>query len=132
VAGLLSLGTRWLRGPLLGVWADVGAAPGDGEDQSFVAEDLNRSQDRVTANVVRLLELLHGRQWTVVPLAFGDPRAEDEGWTVLVYGAAHHMDTEAERAPFIVAGLGPWTEEIPAHFIRVTPTHIWGGRARHA
>jgi hypothetical protein len=55
-----------------------------------------------------------------------------EGWTVLVYGAAHHMDTEAERAPFIEAGLGPWLEDIPAHFIRVTPTHIWGGRARHA
>jgi hypothetical protein len=55
-----------------------------------------------------------------------------EGWTVLVYGAAHHMDTEAERAPFIGTGLEPWTDEIPAHFIRVNPTHIWGGRARHA
>ena len=22
--------------------------------------------------------------------------------------------------------------ELLAHFIRVTPTHIWGGRARHA
>jgi hypothetical protein len=39
----------WLCGPLLGVWADVGASPGDGEDQSFIAEDLDRSQDRVTA-----------------------------------------------------------------------------------
>jgi hypothetical protein len=55
-----------------------------------------------------------------------------EGWAVLAYGAAHHMDTEAERAPFIGAGLEPWFEEMPAHFIRVTPTHIWGGRARHA
>ena len=48
----------WLCGPLLGVWADVGAAAGDGEDQSFVAEDLDRSQDRVTAYVMLLLELL--------------------------------------------------------------------------
>jgi len=55
-----------------------------------------------------------------------------EGWTVLAFGAAHHMDTEAERAPFIGAGLEPWIEEIPAHFIRVNPTHIWGGRARRA
>ena len=55
-----------------------------------------------------------------------------EGWTVLVYGAAHHMDTEAERAPFLGAGLEPWYEDIPTHFIRVIPTHIWGGRARHA
>ena len=39
---------------------------------------------------------------------------------------------EAERAPFIGTGLEPWTDEIPAHFIRVNPTHIWGGRARHA
>ena len=55
-----------------------------------------------------------------------------EGWTVLVFGAAHHLDTEAERAPFIGAGLEPWDEEIPTHFIRVIPTHIWGGRARPA
>jgi len=54
-----------------------------------------------------------------------------EGWTVLVFGAAHHLDTEAERAPFIGAGLEPWYEDIPTHFIRVIPTHIWGGRARH-
>src|SRR5215470_19159651 len=30
--------------PLLGVWADVGAAAGDGEDQALVAEDLDRAQ----------------------------------------------------------------------------------------
>jgi nitroimidazol reductase NimA-like FMN-containing flavoprotein (pyridoxamine 5'-phosphate oxidase superfamily) len=49
-----------------------------------------------------------------------------EGWFVLVRGAAHHLDTEAERAPFIDAGLEPWVEGVPAHFIRVTPTSIWG------
>ena len=64
MAGLLSLRT-WLCGPLLGVWAYVGASPGDGEDQSFVAENLDRSQDCVSAYVVLLLELLHGRQGTV-------------------------------------------------------------------
>ncbi len=45
-----------------------------------------------------------------------------EGWIVLVRGAAHHLDTEAERAPIIGAGLEPWIEGVPAHFIRVTPT----------
>ena len=55
-----------------------------------------------------------------------------EGWTVLVYGAAHHMDTEAERAPFINVGLDPWVEGVPAHFIRVSPTTIFGVRARQA
>jgi pyridoxamine 5'-phosphate oxidase-like protein len=55
-----------------------------------------------------------------------------EGWFVLVRGAAHHMDTEAERAPFIDAGLEPWIEGVPAHFIRVNPTSIWGTRTRQA
>ena len=49
-----------------------------------------------------------------------------EGWVVLVRGAAHHLHTEAERAPFIDAGLEPWIEGVPAHFIRVTPASIWG------
>src|SRR5215472_9661918 len=44
-----------------------------------------------------------------------------EGWIVLARGAAHHLDTEAERAPFINAGLEPWVEDVPAHFIRVSP-----------
>jgi nitroimidazol reductase NimA-like FMN-containing flavoprotein (pyridoxamine 5'-phosphate oxidase superfamily) len=55
-----------------------------------------------------------------------------EGWIVLVRGAAHHLDTEAERAPFIDAGLEPWVEGVPAHFIRVNPTGIWGNRTRQA
>jgi nitroimidazol reductase NimA-like FMN-containing flavoprotein (pyridoxamine 5'-phosphate oxidase superfamily) len=55
-----------------------------------------------------------------------------EGWFVLARGAAHHLDTEAERAPFINARLGPWVEGVPAHFIRVSPTVIFGVRARQA
>jgi hypothetical protein len=45
---------------------------------------------------------------------------------VLVRGAAHRLDTEAERAPIIDARLPPWTEGEPEHFIRVNPTGIWG------
>ena len=55
-----------------------------------------------------------------------------EGWIVLIRGAAHHLDTEAERAPVIGAGLEPWIEEVPAHFIRVNPTSCWGNRVRRA
>jgi Pyridoxamine 5'-phosphate oxidase len=55
-----------------------------------------------------------------------------EGWFVLARGAAHHLDTEAERLPFIDAGLEPWVEGIPAHFIRVNPVGIWGNRIRRA
>jgi Pyridoxamine 5'-phosphate oxidase len=58
--------------------------------------------------------------------------AAREGWIVLVRGAAHHLDTEAERAPFIDAGLEPWVDEVPAHFIRVNPTTIYGVRTRRA
>jgi len=58
--------------------------------------------------------------------------AAREGWFVLARGAAHHLDTEAERAPFINAGLEPWIEGVPVHFIRVNPTDIWGNRARPA
>jgi hypothetical protein len=55
-----------------------------------------------------------------------------EGWFVLVRGPAHHLDTEAERAPFMDAGLEPWIEAVPAHFIRVNPTTIYGNRVRRA
>src|SRR5450631_4921855 len=55
-----------------------------------------------------------------------------EGWIVLVRGAAHHLDTEAERAPIIGAGLEPWIEGVPAHFIRVNPTSMWGNRVLRA
>jgi nitroimidazol reductase NimA-like FMN-containing flavoprotein (pyridoxamine 5'-phosphate oxidase superfamily) len=55
-----------------------------------------------------------------------------EGWIVLARGAAHHLDTEAERAPFMDTGLMPWVEGVPAHFIRVHPTVIFGVRARQA
>ena len=60
-----------------------------------------------------------------------DMEARD-GWFVLVRGAAHHLDTKAERASFIDAGLEPWIEGVPAHFIRVNPTSIWGNRTRRA
>jgi Pyridoxamine 5'-phosphate oxidase len=53
-----------------------------------------------------------------------------QGWIVLLRGAAHHLDTEAERAPFVDAGLEPWIGGVPAHFIRVSPNSVWGNRTR--
>jgi hypothetical protein len=53
-----------------------------------------------------------------------------EGWFVVVRGAAHHLDTEAEQVSFIDAGLEPWVEGVPEHFIRVNPSSIWGNRIR--
>jgi len=60
-----------------------------------------------------------------------DAEARD-GWFVLLRGPAHHLDAEAERAPFMDAGLEPWIEGVPAHFIRVNPITIWGSRVRRA
>jgi Pyridoxamine 5'-phosphate oxidase len=53
-----------------------------------------------------------------------------EGWFVLVRGAAHHLDTEAEYESFIGAGLEPWVEGVPPHFIRVNLASTWGNRIR--
>ena len=45
---------------------------------------------------------------------------------------APSLDTEAERAPFIDAGLEPWVEEVPHTHPSGTPTEIWGNRTRRA
>jgi len=60
-----------------------------------------------------------------------DPQAR-QGWIVMARGAAHRLDTEAEREPVLDAGLEPWIEEVPAHYIRVTPTTIFGLDVRQA
>jgi len=54
------------------------------------------------------------------------------GWTVLVRGAAHHVDTEAERASIVDAGVEPWIEGEPEHFVQINPTLIWGHRISRA
>jgi nitroimidazol reductase NimA-like FMN-containing flavoprotein (pyridoxamine 5'-phosphate oxidase superfamily) len=56
--------------------------------------------------------------------------AAREGWTVLIRGAAHHLDTEAERASILSTGVEPWIEGEPEHAIRINPTRIWGHRIR--
>lgn len=51
---------------------------------------------------------------------------EREGWSVLVQGAAHHVDSEAERASLADANVEPWPSGSREHFIRITPTRITG------
>ena len=60
-----------------------------------------------------------------------DPEART-GWVVLVQGAAHHIDTEAERAAIAGLGLESWVAGEPEHFIRVIPSQIRGQRIRQA
>jgi nitroimidazol reductase NimA-like FMN-containing flavoprotein (pyridoxamine 5'-phosphate oxidase superfamily) len=54
-----------------------------------------------------------------------------EGWSVLLQGSAHHVDSESERASVAGAGVEPWAGGDRQHYIRITPTRITGRRIRH-
>jgi nitroimidazol reductase NimA-like FMN-containing flavoprotein (pyridoxamine 5'-phosphate oxidase superfamily) len=75
--------------------------------------------------------IAHAEYQVAVEVDQIDPEAR-EGWLVLVRGAAHHLDTETERASIASLGLKPWVEGEPEHFIRVNPTRIGGQRLRQA
>jgi nitroimidazol reductase NimA-like FMN-containing flavoprotein (pyridoxamine 5'-phosphate oxidase superfamily) len=51
-----------------------------------------------------------------------------EGWSVLIQGAAHHVDSAPERALVLEAGVEPWPGGEREHFIRIVPTEINGRR----
>ena len=53
-----------------------------------------------------------------------------EGWSVLVQGPAHHLDSESERADAQLADVAPWPDGVREHFIRITPARITGRRVR--
>jgi nitroimidazol reductase NimA-like FMN-containing flavoprotein (pyridoxamine 5'-phosphate oxidase superfamily) len=56
-----------------------------------------------------------------------DPVAR-EGWSVLVQGPAHHLDSESERAQASEAGVVPWPGGDREHFISITPVRVTGRR----
>jgi nitroimidazol reductase NimA-like FMN-containing flavoprotein (pyridoxamine 5'-phosphate oxidase superfamily) len=56
--------------------------------------------------------------------------ATHEGWSVLLQGPAHHLDTEEEQAAAMAAGVEPWPGGEKDHFIRITPDRITGRRVR--
>jgi nitroimidazol reductase NimA-like FMN-containing flavoprotein (pyridoxamine 5'-phosphate oxidase superfamily) len=53
-----------------------------------------------------------------------------EGWSILIQGAAHHVDTEEERASVLEAGVEPWPGGKREHFLRIIPLRISGRRIR--
>ena len=55
-----------------------------------------------------------------------------EGWSVLVQGPAHHLDSAAERADAEAAGVEPWPGGEREHFIGITPARITGRRIGRA
>ncbi len=58
--------------------------------------------------------------------------AAREGWSVLIQGAAHHVDSATERASMIEAGVEPWAGGERELFLRIIPTRITGRRIRQA
>lgn len=58
-----------------------------------------------------------------------DP-ATRTGWSVMIQGAAHHVDDEQERAVVLQAGIEPWAGGHREHFVRIKPTAISGRRIR--
>jgi nitroimidazol reductase NimA-like FMN-containing flavoprotein (pyridoxamine 5'-phosphate oxidase superfamily) len=60
-----------------------------------------------------------------------DP-AVREGWSVLIQGPAHHMDTSAERALAEEIGVEPWAGGKRDDAVRITPWRVTGRRVRQA
>lgn len=54
-----------------------------------------------------------------------------EGWSVLIQGPAHHVESEAEREPLIRAGVEPWPGGDRELFVRIVPDRVTGRRIRH-
>jgi len=50
------------------------------------------------------------------------------GWSVLVQGSLHHVESEAERASVTSAGVEPWAGGDRKLFLRIAPTRITGRR----
>lgn len=53
------------------------------------------------------------------------------GWSVLIQGSAHHVDSEAERASVAGAGVDPWPGGDRELFLRINPTRVTGRRVSH-
>ncbi len=53
-----------------------------------------------------------------------------EGWSVLVQGPAHFVDSQEELAPIAELGVRPWSGGSKEQFMRIIPIHITGRRIR--
>lgn len=58
--------------------------------------------------------------------------ATREGWSILVQGAAHHVDSEAELAAVRQTGVQPWPGGEKDLFIRIVPDRVTGRRISRA
>jgi nitroimidazol reductase NimA-like FMN-containing flavoprotein (pyridoxamine 5'-phosphate oxidase superfamily) len=58
--------------------------------------------------------------------------AAKEGWSVLIQGPAHHVDSYTERVAARQSDVEPWPGGAKEHYIRVVPTRITGRRVHGA
>jgi nitroimidazol reductase NimA-like FMN-containing flavoprotein (pyridoxamine 5'-phosphate oxidase superfamily) len=58
--------------------------------------------------------------------------AAREGWSVLVQGPLHHVESDAERASVLQAGVETWPGGDRELFLRIVPSRITGRRIRRA
>jgi nitroimidazol reductase NimA-like FMN-containing flavoprotein (pyridoxamine 5'-phosphate oxidase superfamily) len=56
--------------------------------------------------------------------------AAREGWSVLIQGAAHHVESEDERTSAQQAGVDAWAPGQRDLFMRVIPARVTGRRIR--
>jgi nitroimidazol reductase NimA-like FMN-containing flavoprotein (pyridoxamine 5'-phosphate oxidase superfamily) len=54
--------------------------------------------------------------------------AAREGWSVLIQGPAHQVETGTEHASVLQAGVEPWAGGTRELFLRIIPTRITGRR----
>ncbi len=50
------------------------------------------------------------------------------GWSVLIQGDAHHVDSADEAASVRAAGVEAWAAGNREHFLRIIPTRVTGRR----
>jgi nitroimidazol reductase NimA-like FMN-containing flavoprotein (pyridoxamine 5'-phosphate oxidase superfamily) len=55
-----------------------------------------------------------------------------QGWSVLIQGPAHHVESPAERAAAAEAGVQPWASGERELFVRILPHRITGRRIKPA
>jgi nitroimidazol reductase NimA-like FMN-containing flavoprotein (pyridoxamine 5'-phosphate oxidase superfamily) len=54
--------------------------------------------------------------------------AAREGWSVLIQGALHHVESEAEQASVRESGVEPWAGGSRELYLRVIPSRVTGRR----
>jgi nitroimidazol reductase NimA-like FMN-containing flavoprotein (pyridoxamine 5'-phosphate oxidase superfamily) len=53
-----------------------------------------------------------------------------QGWSVLIQGPAHRVESEAERASAMQAGIENWAPGDRELFVRIVPSRVTGRRIR--